>query len=393
MVARQSTKLKDHRVLALDIGSRFIKVAELRYAKGTISLLNIAITPTPADMVDRSSILDPVRLGLEIKRLLLEQKITTRTVVASVKGQSSLVVRPIDLPKMSAKELKKTMKFEVERHVPFSADEVIMDFAPLIDPQELPESEENMKVLLAVAQEDLILSYVKMLKAAKLTPVALDVEVLAAMRALVDIHRDQGSYEETLALVNIGSSSTDISIVSDGNLAFTRSIPIAGDSLTNAIAEQMGRSFDEAEELKKAHARIISESMIGELPLPPAMEAGAANGSTQPADDVPFFSKFGQAEGAMDTTIAWDNSGTAPQHVFSLEDEPVQPVPAPQAEEKTPFVFDADADDDDTAPVFDLDAPATGDATPSKTSTAPPLFDLSSELEGQMPPPAGASRF
>ena len=34
MAARQSVKLKDHTILALDIGSRFIKVAESRLAKG-----------------------------------------------------------------------------------------------------------------------------------------------------------------------------------------------------------------------------------------------------------------------------------------------------------------------------------------------------------------------
>ena len=147
MVAGQRAKLpklKDHKVLALDIGTRFIKAAELGLNRGVISLLNVVVCPTPPDTLDKSQILDPVMLGEAIRRLLATNKITTRQVIVSLRGQSSVVVRPIELPKMSAKELAETMKFEVERHVPFAANEVVMDYAPLIDPDDLPESEENM---------------------------------------------------------------------------------------------------------------------------------------------------------------------------------------------------------------------------------------------------------
>ena len=56
-----------------------------------------------------------------------------------------------------------------------------------------------MKVLLAVAQEELVKSYLKVLKVAGLQPLAIDVEILSAIRALVDIH-DPEENAETVAL-------------------------------------------------------------------------------------------------------------------------------------------------------------------------------------------------
>ncbi|HEY3378496.1 MAG TPA: type IV pilus assembly protein PilM [Armatimonadota bacterium] len=404
MAASQGTKLKDHRVLALDIGTRFIKIAEMRLARGVVSLINVAVCPTPAELVDKSQILDPVALGKEIRAVLAANKIATRNVVAAVRGQSSVVVRPIELPKVaSKKELVDTMKFEVERHIPFAANEVVMDYAPFVEIGELPEEEENMRVLLAVAQEELINTYLKVLKAAKLTPVALDVEILAAIRSLVDIRKDLGAYEDTVALVNIGATSTDISIVSQGNLTFNRSVPIAGDALTNAIVEQLGRTFEEAEELKIEHGRIFVVTAAGELPVPADEEPGAVS-----ADDG-IFSAFG----ATENTQAWQPSGApVPQQMFSLEDEPANtsafnfslspeastapatPVlPPVSPAEAQPFtVAAADADHDAAAGRFvfslddehEADTPAAFSLNASPTPTSA-MFDLGAEPEEDAP--------
>ncbi len=293
MAVRQGIRLKDHTILALDIGSRFIKAADIRLSKGMISLLNVAVRPTPANVLNSNQILDPVGLGRAVREMLAIAKVKTKNVVVAVSGQSSVVVRPIDLPKMSRKELADTMKFEVERHIPFTADEVVMDYAPLIEPDELPESESNMKVLLAVAQEELVKAYLKVVQVAGLKPVAMDVEILSAIRALLDIHGDTYGYTETVALVSIGAVSTDISIVDKGKVIFTRSVPIAGDTLTEAIADQLGREITEAEELKKEYGTIFLEPEAGAAPAD--SEHGTAfNLGTLPTDSAgaPAFGDY-----------------------------------------------------------------------------------------------------
>jgi type IV pilus assembly protein PilM len=437
MASRQATRLKDHTVLALDVGSRFIKVAELRLTRGAIWLLNVAARPTPPGVMDSSHILDPVGLGRAVRELLHVSKIRTRKVIVAVRGQSSVVVRPIDLPKMSVKELRESMKYEVERHIPFAVDEVVMDYAPVVDPDLLPETESNMKVLLAVAQEELINAFLKMLGAAGLQPIALDVEILAAMRSLLDIDRDysQGNPDKATALINIGSSSTDISIITDGDLAFTRTVPIAGDALTEAVADQLGRSFEEAEELKKEYGRFFLDSAIDEgeavgFHTPPAEEA---------ASDQPF-SFFGAFSGVGEETTPAVEQTTPSGSVFSLDDESdfsASSGKSPSA--AAPFSLDDDdapdsgvlrlSEDEPDRPVFSLDLDddepdimsfSLGNTKPSQSSTpapepeqrapatdeeddtpaftdfsaasaealgAGPVFDLSSEIAAQKPPP------
>ena len=59
--------------------------------------------------------------------------------------------------------------------VTFAADEVMMDFQPIDRGEDLPDGQ-NMEVLLAVAQQELINSHIEALIAAGLQPVAIDVE-------------------------------------------------------------------------------------------------------------------------------------------------------------------------------------------------------------------------
>ncbi len=382
MAKVRNVKLKDHTILALDVGTRFIKMAELRLNKGVIQLLNVAMAPTPAGMLDNAQLIDPVGLGKFVRDVWQVNQFSAKKAVVSINGQSSVVVRPIDLPKMTKKELKDTMKFEVERHIPFSADEIYMDYVPLVAPEDLPDGEENMRVLLAVAQEELIYSYLKMLKVAGLTPIALDVQILAVIRSMIDINREEGSYDDVVTLVNIGAGFTEISIVDKGMLTFVRVVPIGGDALTGAIADQMGRSFEEAEELKIEHGKVFLDSTVGELPMP------TEDMSYNPYGDMPVEDSFvlpippqlftlEEAEPVAETPFI--------STVVELDDNNVPFVSSFDDEERSPGSFSLDDDGSVTPPAFaDFDA----GAMPADENTGEaPLFDFGSEVQSQMPAP------
>ncbi|HEY3417464.1 MAG TPA: pilus assembly protein PilM, partial [Armatimonadota bacterium] len=344
----------------------------------------------------------------------------TRRVIVAISGQSSVVVRPIDLPKMTRKELADTMKFEVERHIPFTADQVIMDYAPFVDAEDLPESESNMKVLLAVAQEELINAYLKVISTAGLTPVAMDVEILATIRALVDILQDQDEegFEQTVALVNIGASTTDISVVDNGTLSFTRTVPIAGDTLTEAISDQLGRSFEEAEELKKEHGYVFLDAVFsGELGAPAAGETAAPAPDAPAGDGVSFFDAYDSMQ-APPAPAEETPGSTAPQNIFSLDEDfntpgpltiggaapspPAPPAPAaptpPKAPQFTtpvaPFQMDDDVDDEVLTP-FTLGLESLDSAAPllrldqglDDTAAAAQVFDLDDKVDDERAAP------
>lgn len=241
-------------IVGLDIGSAFIKACEIDCKGGRANLRGIAILKTPSDAVANNEIVDPVALGKTIKRALQEAGIKSKRTICSVSGQSSLVVRIIEVPKMSRAELKDTMRWEVERHVPFAAEQVVTSYHPLVEPEDVPEGQ-NMEVLLAVAQEAMVTRHLETLKAAGLQTLAIDIEPLAVSRALMDISNGQAP-TGTVGVVNVGASSTDVSIYKNGNIAFTRSIQIAGNNLTKAIADNLGKPLGDAEDLKLSHGRV-----------------------------------------------------------------------------------------------------------------------------------------
>jgi type IV pilus assembly protein PilM len=241
--------------IGLDIGAAYIKVVEASLSRGRAQVTGLGVLPTPAGLVDNNLILDPVALGQEIKQFLTRSGISAKRVVSSVAGQSSLVVRIIPVPKMTRAELAETMKWEIERQVPFPANETVWDFQPLVPPEQVADNE-NMQVLLAVAQESLVNAHVETLMAAGLQPLAIDVEPLAASRSLLDLDGDNGAAAGVVAVVDLGSASSDISIFHDGVINFTRTIPIAGRSFTEAISQVTGHSLDVAERWKKDYAQV-----------------------------------------------------------------------------------------------------------------------------------------
>jgi type IV pilus assembly protein PilM len=305
---------KETAVIGLDIGTSLIKAVEMRATRGQLQLLNVAIRPTPAEVISNGVIVDAHTLGTAVRGLLGQHGFRTRAVVASVAGQSSLVVRPIEVPKMSRAELDDTMRWEVERHIPFAASEVVMDYQPLAEPEEIPESQPNMEVLLAVAQEDMVNAYIEVLRVAGLEARALDIEPLASCRSLIDMSAEDGSYDRTTALLNMGATTTDISVVRKGLLSFSRPIPLAGETLTAAIGEALKREPAEAERLKKELGRVALGAAAQAQPPPEAP-------SPPPAAPAPLIARV-EGEGEEEE----------PKAVFDLSEELADQMPAPRRE-------------------------------------------------------------
>ncbi len=385
-----SRNSKPSAMVGIDIGSDLIKVVEAKCAKDGITITGLAVARVPQGVIENEVIVNPQALGEAIKAMLAEAGIKTKKTVSSVSGQSRVVVRVIDVPKMGGKELAETMKWEVERHVPFPPNEVIMDFQPL-DRAGADPNAQNMEVLLAVAQEELIDNHVAALQAAGLRPTAIDVEPLAASRALIDAV-SYGPPLGVFAIVNIGCKNTDLSVFEDGILTFpSPPLGIAGTTLTQEISEALGQSLEQAELTKREYAAVDLDG------FPAAGSSGAAQSAPDPTS---FGTSFGPS---FDTSFdlgtgASATGGPQPSAPNSIIDEPVnadaltfggpEPVASPQpAANPEPSIDDIGGTDgqEQPGPTFDFgspDAPVeageSGDPSPRPT----PKFDLGDDEPG-----------
>ena len=89
-----------------------------------------------------------------------------------------MVVRVVEVPKMSTGELADTMKWQIEQYIPFAASDVEMAYQKIDDPVADADPNAQMEVLIAVAQRDMVSGHLEALKLAGLEAVIVDVEPL-----------------------------------------------------------------------------------------------------------------------------------------------------------------------------------------------------------------------
>jgi len=226
---------KDH--VGIDIGSNSVKAVELFQEKESFRIKNIGYAKFKKPNSGESAI-------EAIKESSAMAKIAQgRDVNIAVAG-SSVIVRFIELPRMNEDELRNAIIFEAEKYIPFSVNEVIVDHQLLI-----PHLGDNkMLVLLIAAKKDIINERLELVNQAGLSANILDVASLANINAFLTTAKRNKS--EIAAIINIGAKATDISIICEEVLYFTRSIQVGGDDLTKSLMESPSLSYKDAEDLK-----------------------------------------------------------------------------------------------------------------------------------------------
>lgn len=318
---------RGHRhVVGLDIGSSAIKAVELKRSGSAIELIGRpAVVPTPPRSVEGGVIVDTTAVAGALADVLAIGGFKTRQVIASVGGDSSVVVRITEVPKMTGKELEEAIQWELDRQTPFPIDQCIYDYQPL-QPADADPGAQNMEVLLAVAQEDMVNAHVDTILSAKLNPVSIDVEPLAIARAIVDVANGQYA-DQTVGIIHMGATSTSILIVRKGLLSFVRTIPTAGNALTSAIRQSFMSDEQQSEWVKRQFADLAELAEEGAAPAAPQPSPAGVLGD-EGEDSVFEMSDAGPLGGA---TAAFEPETAATQLDVPGVPEGAAPPAAPDA--------------------------------------------------------------
>ncbi len=231
--------------IGLDIGSGFLKVAQIRETRGGYELEEFDTLPLPPELIVDGSIIDSLRLADSIKELLRKARVKKKEAVISVSGHSSVIVKIISLPEMTEEELEESIRFEAEQYVPFDINDVNIDFQ-IIGPRQEPG---QMDVILVAVKKDVINEYVSVVKEAGLTPVIVDVDAFA-LENMYEINYDI-SPTKNVALVDVGASSIKMNIIKGGTPSFTRDSPVGSNLHTEALQREFHIPYEVAERLKR----------------------------------------------------------------------------------------------------------------------------------------------
>lgn len=244
-------------IIGLDIGSHSIKLVEIGRNKDEAVLLAAGSIPTPLKALSKSTPEDIESIALVVKKLWVETGAHTKNVNIAL-PESQVFTRVIEVPALTERELTSAIKWEAEQYIPMPLDQVTVDFTILRDARQTGTN--KMEVLLVASPKSLVEKYVTILEYAELTPVAVETEIIAASRALI---RSTGAVR-TVMVVSLGAQTTDLAIVRNGILAFTRSISSGGEALSRAVAQSFGFEISQAEEFKKTYG-IEKDKLEGKI--------------------------------------------------------------------------------------------------------------------------------
>ncbi len=234
--------------IGLDIGSSYIKAVKLKEAKGSYELELFNIHPLPPELIVDGSIIDSLRLADSMKEMVKKAGIKTKDTVISISGHSSVIIKRIALPEMSEEELSESIKFEAEQYVPFDIEDVNLDFQ-IIGPKEEPG---QMDVILVAVKKDVINEYISVVKEAGLNPIIVDIDSFA-LENMYGVNYEIEP-EKNIALVNIGASTINMSILKGGISVFTRDSSLGGNMHDEALQREFNISYENAERLKRGES-------------------------------------------------------------------------------------------------------------------------------------------
>jgi type IV pilus assembly protein PilM len=178
-----------------------------------------------------------------LKTLLADLKIKEKQVIVDL-PESEVISRLIRLPPLKDSEILDALKFEAETFVPFPLNEVSIDY-DVIEKDDAG----RLTVFVVAAKNDLIQGYVKIFKSLGLELMALESPSIAFGRVI----KNGIKTVERIVAVDLGDKYTSIFNFNKGNVYFSRSIPVGGESLTRAVSLGLGLDMASAEEYKKAY--------------------------------------------------------------------------------------------------------------------------------------------
>ena len=196
---------KSSDTFGLDIGTSAVKAVQIKSG----SVTGMASVGLPADTIADGSIRDTQAVADAIKEAVVK---------AGIGG------------------------LEAEHHIPFAIDEVF------IDHHTLGRSSGQMDVILVAVKKSKVNEYMAVVDQAGFNPLIVDVDGFALGNQWELNFPCEA--REAVALIDIGAAIMKTNVVRGGATIFARDIPFGGNNYTQAIAQRLNISFQQAEDAK-----------------------------------------------------------------------------------------------------------------------------------------------
>ena len=239
-------------LVGCDISSSSVKIVEIVEAgKNSYRVERYAIEPLPRDAVVDGNIMNLEAVSECLKRGWRRMGTNIKNLALALPSAAVITKKIIVPAGQQESELEMQVETEANQYIPFALDEVNLDFQ-VIGPA--PNSPEDVEVLIAASRKDKIEDRVAAAEGAGLRAVVMDIESFATQTAFELIERQlpQDGKDQIIAIVDVGTTMTNLNVVRNGQSIYMREQPFGGNQLTQEIQRNFGMSPEEAEAAKRA---------------------------------------------------------------------------------------------------------------------------------------------
>jgi type IV pilus assembly protein PilM len=241
---------KSQPLLGLDITTSSVKLIELSQSGKRYRVESYSAEPTPPSSVSEKAIVDAKAVGEAIRRAVKRAGAKATDVAVAISGDAA-ITKVIQMPSsLSERDLEGQVEIQADQYIPFPMEEVSFDYE-VIGPNE--KDPELMDVLLVATRTENVEQRQAAVNAAGLTTQIVDVEAFALENAcrLLSHQIPDGGIGQSVAVVDIGASSTTFSVLQDLRVVYTRDFNFGGQQLTEEIMRTYGLSMEDAGRAKK----------------------------------------------------------------------------------------------------------------------------------------------
>jgi len=243
---KKKKPVKFRESVGIDLGSHSVKIVHLKRLHEGFKLLNYEIRPTVPQGVEYvPSDLRPERFAPILVEMMKTLHISPKTIkhlVTAIGGDNTSIkqIKTIFLPD---DELESALFFEAKKHIPISGNDMVLDYQVL----SVEEKTNNMNILLAASNKDLLNEHTNILVTAGLSPNIVDLDSLAVANSFaLNSFVEEGVY----VLLNLGAHRTNMVIWGPNSKMFARDIPYGGYHFTRDIMRKRQLEFDQADNYK-----------------------------------------------------------------------------------------------------------------------------------------------
>lgn len=224
------------RIIGIDVGTYSVKIAEIER-----SFKSFAFTNFFERRIQYNELLSTDEsVAIALQGIIDDNDLSWDIAVAGVPGQR-VSSRLLTFPFGGAKKIEQTVQFEMEGHIPFDIEDILMDYSVVWS------TKEASKVLVVYLQKSEFAKDLSTLQSVNIDPRYMAAEGMELVNLVnLGMVPPEGAY----AIIDLGHEKTTIAICQGKMLSYVRAVSIGGKAITEAIARKLEVPYDEAERIK-----------------------------------------------------------------------------------------------------------------------------------------------